>query len=79
MSNLDLKAGLSFVQADAVVIDLTLECFNVFNDRSVTDVDWTYTDDTGGVAVDNDGNPIWGTPLARLDPRYFQLGLRGEF
>jgi hypothetical protein len=79
VSNLDLKAGLTFVQGEAVVIDLTLECFNVFNDRSVTDVDWTYTDDTGEVAVDNEGNPLWGTPLDRLDPRYFQIGLRGEF
>jgi outer membrane receptor for ferrienterochelin and colicin len=78
-SDLDLKGGLTLARGEHKTLDLTLECFNVFNDRTVTSVDWTYSDETGAVAVNDDGDALWGTPLSYQEPRYFQLGLRGEF
>jgi len=78
-SRLDLKAGLT-LSAGRTAWDLTAECFNVFNDRTVTSVDTRYGDTDGeGVYVDSNGDPYWGRPNARQNPRYFQLGLRGEF
>lgn len=78
-SRLDLKAGLSLA-AGRTSWDLTLECFNVFNDRTVTSVDTRYGDTDGeGVYTDSDGEPYWGRPSSRQNPRYFQFGLRGEF
>jgi hypothetical protein len=78
-SQLDLKAGVTLV-AGPTTWDLTLECFNVFDDRTVTSVETAYGNETGdGPYLGDDGYPIFGTPLTRQDPRYFQLGLRGEF
>ena len=78
-SQLDLKAGVTLA-AGPTTWDLTLECFNVFNDRTVDSVEWTYADETGDAPyLGDDGFPIFGTALSRQDPRYLQLGLRGEF
>lgn len=75
----DLKVGLS-VKAWRTTWDLTAECFNVFNDRTVLAVDTRYGDTDGeGVYADSNGEPYWGRPTAYQDPRYFQFGLRGEF
>lgn len=78
-SRVDLKAGLTIAVA-RTTWDLTVECFNVFNDRTVTDVDTRYgAQDGQGMYVDDDGDAYWGRPEQRQKPRYFQLGLRGEF
>lgn len=78
-TRLDLKAGLT-LSAGRTTWDLTAECFNVFNDRTVVSVDTRYGDTDGeGVYVDGNGDPYWGRPTARQSPRYFQFGLRGEF
>ncbi|MDP2317383.1 MAG: TonB-dependent receptor [Pseudomonadota bacterium] len=78
-SQTDLKAGLTLV-AGPTTWDLTIEIFNVFDDRTITGVETAYNDASGtGPYVDDEGNPVFGTPLTRQDPRYLQLGLRGEF
>ncbi len=78
-SQLDLKTGLTLA-VKKTTWDLTLEVFNVFNDRTVEAVEETYGSDTGsGVYTDAAGNPIFGNPITRQHPRYAQLGLRGEF
>lgn len=78
-SQLDLKAGLT-LSVGKTSWDLTAECFNVLNDRTVLSVDTTYGNETGdGVYTDEDGNILFGRPLTRQNPRYFQVGLRGEF
>jgi len=60
--------------------DVTAECFNAFNDRTVDSVDTTLGNETGdGAYLGDDGYPLFGRPLTRQDPRYFQFGLRGEF
>ena len=59
---------------------LTADCFNVFNDRSVTSVNTIYGDDDGeGVYLNSDGEPLFGQPLSYQSPRTFRVGLRGEF
>ena len=77
-SRTDLKAGLTIAHGPSKRIDLTVECFNVFNARSVTNADWNYSDETGEPAVNSEGGLIWNTPLNRQSPRSFQFGLRGE-
>jgi outer membrane receptor for ferrienterochelin and colicin len=78
-STLDLKVGVTLA-AGPTRWDLTAECFNVFNDRTVTGVDTTYGNTSGdGSYTDSDGYALFGRPLTRQNPRYFQLGLRGEF
>lgn len=78
-SQLDLKAGLTLV-AGPTKWDVTIEVFNVFDDRTITGVETAYDDASGeGPYLGDDGNPAFGTPLTRQDPRYIQLGLRGEF
>ncbi len=77
-SNTDLKFGVSLTRGQAQ-FELTAECFNVFNNRSVTSWDTTYTDESGEIATDSSGDTLWMKPLGYDDPRYFQLGLRGEF
>lgn len=77
-SNTDIKFGISLNTARAAY-ELTAECFNVFNNRSVTAFDTTYTDENGEIATDSNGDTLWMKPLGYDDPRYFQLGLRGEF
>lgn len=78
-SQVDLKAGVTLA-AGPTRWDLTVECFNVFNDRTVTSVDTTYGNTTGdGSYLDDEGYALYGRPLTRQNPRYFQLGLRGEF
>ncbi|MCB9780107.1 MAG: TonB-dependent receptor [Alphaproteobacteria bacterium] len=75
----DLKAGLT-LDVGRTTWDLTAECFNVFNDRTVTSVDTRYgAADGQGVLVDSDDEPYWQRVTARQNPRYFQFGLRGEF
>lgn len=79
LSKLDLKAGVTLAVRETT-FDLTLECFNVFNDRTVESVDTTYGNESGtGVYTDDNGDVLWGTPIGRQDPRYLQVGLRGEF
>ncbi len=77
-SNTDLKLGLSLTRGKASY-ELTVECFNAFNNRSVTSFDTTYTDENGEIATDSSGDTLWMKPLGYDDPRYLQLGLRGEF
>jgi len=77
-SNTDLKLGISLTTGPAH-FELTAECFNVFNNRSVTSFDTTYTDENGDIATDSNGDTLWMKPLSYDDPRYFQLGLRAEF
>ncbi|MFM2245236.1 MAG: hypothetical protein RL071_1310 [Pseudomonadota bacterium] len=77
-SQTDLKGGLSF-GAGPTAWALTVECFNVFNDRTVTGVATEADDPAGGPYLDPDGNAWQGQPIARQSPRYFQLGLRGQF
>ncbi len=75
----DLKVGLTLA-AGRTTWDLTAECFNVFNNRTVLDVDTRYGDVDGeGVYTNASGEPYWGEPEARQSPREFQFGLRGEF
>ena len=74
----NLKAGLTLM-AGRTKWDLTLECFNAFDSRTVVSVDTTYNDSDGSIFTDDNGDILYGTPLSRLDPRYFQIGLRGEF
>jgi hypothetical protein len=79
ISQLDLKGGL-ILGTNLTQWTLMLECFNVFNDRSVTSVDTTYGDVSGeGVYTDSDGEPLFGRPLSYNTPRSFRVGLRGEF
>ncbi len=78
-STTDLKAGVTLV-AGPTTWDVTIEVFNVFDDRTITGVETAYNDASGeGPYVGEDGFPVFGTPLTRQDPRYLQLGLRGEF
>lgn len=78
-SRLDLKTGLTLA-AGPTTWDLTAELFNAFNDRTVTGVDSTYGNTTGdGSYIAADGYALFGRPTTRQNPRYFQLGLRGEF
>lgn len=77
-SETSLKLGLSMSRGKAEV-ELTAECFNVFNDRTSNGFDTTYTDENGDIATDSDGDALWMTPLSYNDPRYFQFGLRAEF
>ncbi len=77
-SRTDLKAGLTLAHGDSKRLDLTVECFNVFNDRTVTSADWSYSDETGSPALNSEGELVWFTPLSRQSPRTFQFGLRGE-
>ena len=77
-SQTDLKAGITLV-AGPTTWDVTIEIFNAFDDRTITGVETAYDDGAGGVYVDDAGSPVFGTPLTRQDPRYLQLGLRGEF
>ena len=78
ISTTDLKAGLT-VKVGEAKFDLTAECFNVFNSREVVGVSTTYNDPSGDIYTDRNGDILYGSTTARLDPRYFQLGLRGEF
>lgn len=77
-SRLDLKGGVTLAAFDTTW-DLTAECFNVLNTRTVTAVQTQADDATGTPALDEEGNLQFGQALARQQPRYFQLGLRGEF
>lgn len=78
-SQLDLKVGLTLA-VKKTTWDVTLEAFNVFNDRTVESVEQVYGNESGdGVYTDEDGNPIFGEPTSRQSPRFLQLGLRGEF
>ena len=74
----DLKAGVT-VASGRTTWDLTLECFNVFNSRTVTSVQTVANDASGEPYVGEDGNIVFGEPTSRQSPRFFQLGLRGEF
>jgi len=74
----DLKTGLT-LSAGKTSWDLTVECFNVFNSRTVTSIDTAVDEPSGEARTDEDGNLAFGQALDRLSPRYFQFGLRGEF
>ena len=77
-SRVDLKAGVTFAVA-RTTWDLTAECFNVMNERTVTSVATTYDDTDGGIYTDSDGELLYGQPTSRQSPRYLQFGLHGEF
>jgi len=78
-SQLDLSAGLLF-EFRGANFALMGEGFNVFDDRAVTSLDTTYGDRDGeGVYTDEDGDPVFGTPLTYQSPRWFRVGIRGEF
>ena len=51
----------------------------MLNTRTVTAVQTQADDATGTPALEEEGNLQFGQALARQQPRYFQLGLRGEF
>ena len=79
ISQLDLSAGLLF-EIGSTNWTLIAECFNVFDDRTVTSIDTTYGDESGeGLYTDSDGEPLFGTPLSYQYPRNFAVGIRGEF
>ncbi len=78
VSSLDLKAGMS-LGAGRSDWALTVECFNVLNDRTITAVETAYDDPGGGPYLDPNGNPWFGQPVARQQPRNFQIGLRATF
>ena len=48
-------------------------------EREVTWVDTDVDEADGTIRVDDEGNPAFGQALSRQSPRFFQLGLRGEF
>lgn len=78
-AQIDLKAGLT-VAVMRTTWDVTIELFNVLNDRTVEDIEQTYGNEAGdGIYTGSDGAPIFGNSTARQSPRYAQLGLRGEF
>ncbi len=77
-SQTDLKGGVTVV-AGPTQWDVTVEIFNVFDDRTVESVATAYDDGEGGVLLGDDGLPVFGSALTRQDPRFIQLGLRGEF
>jgi hypothetical protein len=64
VSQTNLKGGITLA-AGKTTWDLTAEVFNLFDSRTVVDVETA--------------SESFGTPLQRQDPRYIQLGLRGEF
>jgi len=78
LARTDLKAGLT-LSAGETTWDLTVECFNVFNSRTVTAIDTAVDEPDSSARVDEDGNIQFGQALARQQPRYLQFGLRGEF
>lgn len=78
VAQLDLKGGVT-VSAGKTTWDVTVEVFNVFDSRTVTAVETAADDPEGGPYLNEEGEPLFGTPLTRQDPRYIQLGLRGEF
>ncbi|MGC6509822.1 MAG: TonB-dependent receptor [Myxococcota bacterium] len=78
VSNLDLKAGLTFAVGQRT-LDATVECFNVFNSREVTSVRTDMVDASGNPITLDDGTLAFGSAVQRQAPRYLQLGLRGEF
>jgi len=76
---LDLRTGL-IAGVGPTNWALTVDCFNVFNDRTVTSVSSIYGDSDGeGVYLDGNGEPLFGEPLTYQSPRRFQIGLRAEF
>jgi hypothetical protein len=78
-STIDLRGGLT-ADVGPTTWALTLDCFNVLNNRAVTSVQTIYgAEDGDGAYLDADGNPIFGEPLTFQSPRRFQIGLRGEF
>ncbi len=78
-SQTDVRAGLTF-DAGPSTWALTVDCFNLFNDRTVTSVNQIYGDTDGtGVYTDENGQPLFGEPLTYQAPRRLQIGLRGEF
>lgn len=74
----DLKAGITLAQGETTW-DLTVECFNVFNNRGTTSVSTAFDNPDGTVRQDDNGSVLFGQLNSRQNPRYFQLGLRGEF
>ncbi len=78
VSTTDLKAGITLAIGQTTW-DVTAECFNVFNSRTVTGVSTVYDDGEGGIYLDENGDVEYGSTTSRLNPRYFQFGLRGEF
>ncbi|MFT4976605.1 MAG: hypothetical protein ACI8S6_002510 [Myxococcota bacterium] len=74
----DLKGGITLAQGKSTW-DLTAECFNVFNNRGTTSVSTAFDNPDGTVRQDADGGVLFGQQNGRQSPRYFQLGLRGEF
>ena len=78
-SNTDLKGGL-VLGIGPTNLEIIGECFNVFNDRSVTSVNTIYGNKAGdGVEVDSNGEPLFGKPVDYQAPRYFRVAVRGEF
>jgi len=78
-SQLDARAGLT-TDIGPTSWALTLDCFNVLNERGVTSVSQIYGDVDGeGVYTDEDGNPLWGEPQTYQAPRRLLIGLRAEY
>ena len=77
VSQMDVKAGLTF-RGGPTTWDLTIEIFNLFNSRTVTGVNTLAYDLAGDPVTDGDGL-VYGQVTSWQNPRYFQLGLRGEY
>lgn len=77
-SQTDVKVGLTLAEGKSTW-DLTAEVFNLFNTRTVTSVQTAAYGADGTPTTDSDGNLVFGQVLSRQNPRYLQLGLRGEF
>jgi len=78
-SQTDIRGGVN-VATPKGNYALTVDVFNLFNSEGVTSVNSEYgAEDGDGVFLDANGEPVYGTVYSRQQPRYFRLGLRGEF
>ena len=78
-SQLDARVGLT-TDLGPTTWALTLDCFNVMNERGVTSISQIYGDTDGeGVYLDENGEPLWGEPQTYQSPRRFLIGLRAEY
>ena len=73
-SQTDVQLDLNLAYGDAIEWSVGLNCYNIFNERTITSVDDQYGPDGSGV----DSN-VWENPYGYQSPRKFELVLRGDF
>jgi hypothetical protein len=73
LARTDVRVALDFVYKKTTDLMIGANCFNVFNDRTITEVNTEYIPDATG-----DEQPF-GEIFDRLDARRFELFARGEF